>query len=244
MGLLLNKDVPIMMVRDKNGEFQSVPAFIGRSTYQAVVDAGFDGTEDEFYEQLAFGGGGGGGTVDITFSYPIPLINEKGTTLPSFTVNWEYNGRIKSQSINGTEIDKDLRTYTITGPISSNISIPFKYMVGSTEYTKSIQIRFYYGIFYGVSSSTTYNESLINSLTKQLKPSNSINFTVVANEGEYIYFACPVLYGEPTFEIDGFTISFLTAANVIYRNASGESTYYNIYRSTYSGIGRNNVIVK
>lgn len=60
--------VPILKIRDKDGNVSSIPAIKGtpgKSAYEYAKDAGYTGTEEEFAEQLVNGGSGGGGTGGI-----------------------------------------------------------------------------------------------------------------------------------------------------------------------------------
>ena len=54
----------VLYVRNKNGEFEEVPAIVGRSAYQTAVDNGFNGTEIEWLETLKGGKGDRGDRGD------------------------------------------------------------------------------------------------------------------------------------------------------------------------------------
>ena len=52
-------------------------------------------------------------------------------------------------------------------------------------------------IYYGVSSSTTYDSNFIESLTKELRQATEMNFRVNAGKDEYICFAILLIMEKP-----------------------------------------------
>lgn len=176
--------------------------------------------------------------TSVSFTYSTSTTQQKGAVLQSFQIRWEYSkSEISSQSIDGVNIAKSLRAYTESEDISSNRTYKFMYDDGIETYTKNISIRFLNGIYYGTSSSTAYNAQLINSLTRRLQDTNKGEFTVNAKAGEYIYYACPVSYGTPTFTINGLDVLYNNMIEFDYVNSDGYTERYAIYRSTYSGLG-------
>lgn len=44
--------IPVLRVRDNNGNVANIPAIRGKSAYQIAVDNGFEGTETEWLASL------------------------------------------------------------------------------------------------------------------------------------------------------------------------------------------------
>ena len=107
------------------------------------------------------------------------------------------------------------------------------------EISSSKSINFYNGVYYGVGPQTIS----LNNLTKSLQATRSKTFTVTAGEDQYIYFACPSLYGTPTFKVAGFEGGFSLLASQSFTNSSGYTEGYQIWRSTNTNLGKQTIVV-
>lgn len=172
-----------------------------------------------------------------------PSVAQKGSTI-NITVKWSYNKDINSQTLNNTALDATLRektfssvktdvTYTLNATSTNNISK-----------TKSGTVKFYNGIYYGKSSSTTYNATLISSLTKTLSDSKARTITVNAGAGEYIYYCLPTRLGVPSFNVGGFDGGFKKVATINFTNSDSYAEDYDIYKSTNANLGNSTVVIK
>lgn len=180
----------------------------------------------------------------VTFSYSAPIVQQKGVVLRSWQLRWEFSKEVKSISINGTNLAPTTRAYTESVDLSANKTYTFVYSDGVETYTKTVTVKFLNGIYYGVSASTDYNTDLINSLTRKLQENNKIDFSVNAGDGQYIYYACPVSYGQPVFIINGLEVVYDKMIDFDYINTDGYSERYAIYRSTYPGLGLTKITSK
>ena len=168
---------------------------------------------------------------------------EKGITLNSIVLNWNYSKNVVSQTLDGVTLDVLDRTYTEGTSISTNKTYTLSANDGTKATAKSISFSFINGIYYGVSSSTTYDSSLILSLTKKLQTNNTIEITVDCLSDNYIYYASPVAYGEPTFEVGGFTGGFTLADTFIFTNVNGYSESYQLWQSDSTSLGDTTVTI-
>ncbi len=172
-----------------------------------------------------------------------PSTAQKGSTI-NVTVKWSYNKDINSQTLNSATLDATLRektfssvkadvTYTLNATSTNNISK-----------AKSGTVKFYNGLYYGKSSSTTYDSALINSLTKVLSDSKARTITVNAGTGEYIYYCLPSRLGIPNFNVGGFDGGFDKTETVSFTNSDGYTENYDIYKSNNANLGNTTIVIK
>jgi hypothetical protein len=182
---------------------------------------------------------GGIQTLQIT-NFSANVTNaELGSVINSINFAWAYNGEPTSQKFEGETIDVNLRNYTYTEAVSANktFTLTATDSDGSVK-TATVSIKFYNGVYYGVSSSTNYNSALISSLTKVLSDTKERNITVDAkNEDEYVYYCIPSRLGVPNFNVGGFDGGFEKMATIPFTNSSGYTENYDIYRSDNPGLG-------
>ena len=172
-----------------------------------------------------------------------PSVAQKGSTI-NVTAKWSYNKDINSQKLNNATLDATLRektfsgvnadvTYTLTAISTNNISK-----------AKSGTVKFYNGIYYGKSTSTTYDSTLISSLTKTLSDSKARTITVNAGTGEYIYYCLPTRLGTPNFNVGGFDGGFDKVKTVSFTNSDGYTENYDIYKSNNANLGNTTIVIK
>ena len=172
-----------------------------------------------------------------------PSVAQKGSTI-NVAVKWSYNKDIKSQTLNNATLDATLREKTFSG-----VKVDVTYTLNATSTnniskTKSGTVKFYNGIYYGKSSSTTYNATLISSLTKTLSDSKAKTITVNAGAGEYIYYCLPTRLGVPSFNVGGFDGGFKKVATINFTNSDSYAEDYDIYKSTNANLGNSTVVIK
>lgn len=172
-----------------------------------------------------------------------PSVSQIGSSV-GVSLKWSYNQDIKNQTINNTNISNSLRQITYSG-INSNTTYT---LTGTSENndndSRNVSIIFCNGVYYGKSSSTTYDSNFINSLTKVLSDSKDRTITVNAGIGEYIYYCLPVRLGTPQFIVNGFYGGFNKVDTISFTNSSGYTENYNIYKSTNANLGNTSITVK
>lgn len=158
-------------------------------------------------------------------------------------IKWSYNEDIKSQSINDEIIDNSTRSKSYRG-VNKNTNYTLKCTsVKGSSLSKNVSVNFYNGIYYGVSSSVSYNSGLINSLTKILSNSKGRTVNVNATSGQYIYYCLPSRLGVPTFNVGGFEGGFELVSTISFTNIYGYTENYDIYKSGNSGLGVTTVVI-
>lgn len=162
----------------------------------------------------------------------------------NINLRWSYSKNdIVNQFLNNEALDLTIREKTYPN-VTSNQNYTIK--VTSTTNTtreKSVSIKFYNGIYYGKSSSSTYDETLIKSFTKVLSDSKARTITVNALAEEYIYYCIPSRLGTPNFNVGGFDGGFNKVSTINFINSDNYAENYDIYKSTNSNLGNTTVII-
>lgn len=165
------------------------------------------------------------------------------TASPKLTWNYTHS-TIKSQTINKEAVENTLRTKTFTGVTATTTYTLVATSNSGTQKSKSATITFANGVYYGKSTTTTYDSALINSLTKQLSNSKNRTITVNAGAGEYIYYCVPSRLGACSFNVGGFDGGFSKVATVNFTNSDNYAEKYDIYKSDNANLGNTNVTIK
>lgn len=172
-----------------------------------------------------------------------PSVAQKGSTI-NVTVKWSYNKDIKSQTLNNAVLGATLREKTFSG-VKADVTYTLNATsTNNVSKSKSGTVKFYNGIYYGKSSSATYDSALINSLTKTLSDSKARTITVNAGTGEYIYYCLPTRLGVPSFNVGGFDGGFNKVATINFTNSDNYAEDYDIYKSTNANLGNSTVVIK
>lgn len=168
---------------------------------------------------------------------------QKGSSV-DVVLKWGYSRNIKSQAINNTEIATSLRQITYNSVTADTTYTLKAVSENNIEKSRSVSIKFYNGIFYGKSNSTTYDAALINSLTKVLSDSKARTVTINAGAGEYIYYCVPSRLGTCSFNVGGFDGGFSKVTTVSFTNSNSFTENYDIYKSDNANLGNTTVVVK
>lgn len=124
-----------------------------------------------------------------------------------------------------------------------SVSIYVKDTRGAEE-TKTASIQWLNGVYTGAAAApATIDSAFIRTLTKSLQGGKGKTFTVNAATGAYIWYACPVRYGTPNFNVGGFDGGFGKVATLDYTNPSGSTESYQVWRSDNAGLGSTTVKV-
>jgi hypothetical protein len=173
---------------------------------------------------------------------------ENGQSIASVALTWSFSKTLSAISLTGPNATQPTLAQvseTVTGPYTTNqtwtIHGTANDGVGETSQS-STSLTFENKVYWGISANTSLTDAQIIALSSALAVSR--NQTRVFNPGgDYIYFAWPSSFGEPTFTIGGLVNSAWTEVVRAFVNASGYSTSYNIYRSNTVQNGSNISIV-
>lgn len=181
---------------------------------------------------------------DISSITLAPNISQMGSTVsPKLTWNYTHS-TIKSQTINNATVENALRTKTFTGVTATTTYTLVATSNSGVQKTKTATITFANGVYYGKSTTVTYDSALINSLTKQLSNSKNRTITVNAGAGEYIFYCVPSRLGACSFNVGGFDGGFSKVATVNFTNSDNYAEKYDIYKSDNANLGNTNVTIK
>ena len=113
------------------------------------------------------------------------------------------------------------------------------------EAAKLAVVQWLNGVYTGAAVvPSTIDSAFIQTLSKSLQGrGKDTMFTVFASSGEYIWYACPFLYGTPTFNVGGFDGGFSKVATFDFTNSSGYTEEYQVWRSDNAGLGSTTVKV-
>lgn len=110
--------------------------------------------------------------------------------------------------------------------------------------SKTASIQWLNGVYTGTAAApAAIDSAFIRTLTKSLQSGKSKTFTVNAATGAYIWYACPVSYGTPNFNVGGFDGGFSKVATLDYTNPSSYTESYQVWRSDNAGLGSTTVVV-
>ena len=173
-----------------------------------------------------------------------PNISQMGSTVsPKLTWNYTHS-TVKSQTINNEAIENTLRTKTFTGVTTTTTYTLAATSNSDVKKSKSATITFANGVYYGKSTTSTYDSALISGLTKQLSNSKDRTITVNAGAGEYIFYCIPSRLGACSFNVGGFDGGFSKVATVNFTNSDNYQENYDIYKSDNANLGNTNVTIK
>ena len=173
-----------------------------------------------------------------------PNTAQMGSTA-SPKLTWNYTHRtIKAQTINNEAIENTLRMKTFTGVTATTTYTLAATSNSDIKKSKSATITFANGVYYGKSTTSTYDSALISGLTKQLSNSKGRTITVNAGAGEYIFYCIPSRLGTCSFNVGGFDGGFSKVATIEFTNSDSYAENYDIYKSDNANLGNTNVTIK
>lgn len=175
---------------------------------------------------------------------------EIGRTLSDVKLNWTLNKTPSLQSFKAYDasgtllggmaivMPSDIREYSVSGTVDSYRKYVIEAGDGKNTAEASTVINFLNGVYYGAAAvPATYNSTFILGLTKKLASSKTGTVNVTAGDGQYIYYCYPTRFGAATFVVGGFTGGFELAGTVSFKNASGYTENYYVYKSEQAGLG-------
>lgn len=176
-----------------------------------------------------------------------PSVKEIGEVVSQIIYNWNYNTSIISyQKFDNEIISNDIRSITIEGEFTNNITKTLEVNDGYQTYTKSVSLNFYPGIYYGCLVQESIDSSSILQLTRLLQSTRKTTISVDASEsGSFIFICIPYDYGVPEFIVNGFSGGFeLIDDNFILNRYNTNSVRYRIYKSDNSNLGQTTITIQ
>lgn len=213
-------------VIDARGTYDSLNARL--DDYQSILD-------DLQYKAI---------TIN-TFSNNVNTV-EMGRTITDVTLNWTLNKTPKTLKLDGSDLDVNLRTKSLSG-LSITANKTFSLVATDNRdatANKNTTITFYNGVYYGVADAgESYDSAFILALTKNLQGSRAKTFTVNAGVGKHIFYCVPTRFGACSFNVGGFDGGFSKVSTISFTNDSGYTESYDIYMSDNANLGNTTVKV-
>jgi hypothetical protein len=183
----------------------------------------------------------------LSFEAENPL-HEIGETVTKKVFTWSLSDTpSKNLLINNVDTGKavkegyyELQSLLVTE--KENFTLTAEDKKGN-KFTAITPIEFANNVFYGSYAITDDYVTMISKLQASLQKTRKCEFTTTAGEGQYIYYAAPVSYGECAFASGGFSGGFTKVANIQYVNAYNKTFSYDIYRSVEAGLGQTTITV-
>lgn len=174
-----------------------------------------------------------------------PATVEKGVTQTTATVKWVTNKTPVSVTVEGESVSPDATSKVLTG---LQITEEKEFTVVATDSRGSTTVtavmRFCNGVYTGAAAApAAIDSAFVQTLRKSLQSGKSKTFTVNAAPGAYIWYACPVSYGTPNFNVGGFDGGFSKVETFNFTNSSGYTESYQVWRSDNAGLGSTTVVV-
>lgn len=162
---------------------------------------------------------------------------EIGTVVNDVTLTWSTNKEPTEADIDGVPITE--KTVTLTG-LNLTTNKTWKLTVKDEKdaiATKTANISFLNGAYYGVGNAENITNEFVLGLTKVLTSTRARNITVTANEGQYIYYAVPTRLGKCTFVVGLAEGGFSLVDTIQFTNEPGYTESYYIYKSNRDNLG-------
>lgn len=172
---------------------------------------------------------------------PSTEVYEKGTTLAAgdITLTWNTNKVLSSQTMNGTALASDARSYTNPSPISSFQLFLLICYNGTQSVGQPLTIRFWDSVYWGSSATGTYDSAFVRALSNSnLKEDYQGEYSMTVATNEYGFIAFPSSMDAPAkCKINGMVTDMELAGTFNVTNASGATSEYKLYRTTNHSLG-------
>ena len=183
--------------------------------------------------------------IIITSFSASPSTAEMGSKVTSVALSWGVNKTPTALTLDGSALGVNDKSKTVTGTFTANKTWTLKATDerGATS-EKTASLSFLNGVYYGAAAEPTeYNSAFILGLSKTLRSSYLSSFNANAGAGQYIYYCLPVRMGERSFKVGGFDGGFSLVRTIGFKNASGYTESYYIYRSDNASLGQTSVTI-
>jgi len=221
--------------------------------YQIWKGTGGKGTDDQTAEEVSYADDNYHNVQDALDSLINPYVNlaitsfthdagvqEKGSTLDDFTLNWSYNtptDPLTSQSLDhgiGSVTPLTKHFYDVTGAgLTAQETYVLTASNGITSPTANATIYFQDKRHWGANTDDDLTSAEILTLDNNEFETDYVQTrTFDCSGGKYIWFAFPKSWGQPKFYVGGFLTNFIEDT-ISHTNASGYTVDYYTYRSPY-----------
>ena len=185
-----------------------------------------------------------------SFDVNIDRNLEMGRTIEGCILKWNYNKKIKEQYLsidNETfSISTELCEYNYYTSFNSNKTFTLTAKDERNKVVSStINIVYSNKIYWGASSSTTYNNSFLLNELSNSTISDNIKRTIQVNatSNQYIYYVIPSRLGTPIFKVGGFEGGFSKVSTISFTNIYNFTENYDIYRSDNINLGDTTIVI-
>jgi hypothetical protein len=169
-------------------------------------------------------------------------IVEVGSTVSSVVLNWVLNKNVSTQSLNNSinAINAALRQYTHSTSFTAQRTYTLTVDDGATEVTANSTVYFRHKIYWGANVKTELNmsDADIIALDNQFGTTRAISKSIEC-ENQYMYVCYPASWGAAQFKVNGLNSTAWESTTRDFVNASGNTTSFLIYRSTFLQNGSN-----
>lgn len=183
--------------------------------------------------------------IAISYFSANPSTAEMGSEVASAALSWGVNKTPTALTLDGASVDVSDTGKTIAGAFTADKTWTLEATDerGATS-EKTASLSFLNGVYYGAAAEPTeYNSAFILGLSKTLRSSYLSSFNANAGAGQYIYYCLPVRMGERSFKVGGFDGGFSLVRTIGFKNASGYTESYYIYRSDNASLGQTSVTI-
>ena len=154
--------------------------------------------------------------IDITsFGHKLGAV-ENGSIISNLELYWECSKVPTSLILNDEAVGLN-NPIVLTTDYTTNAEFKLVAGDGKTQDEATTTLDFVDGLYYGVSDTTTYDSTLINSLKQILSTEKAQTLEVTAGLTESIFIAAPAALSY-TFSVGGFTGGFHEVATLDYTN--------------------------
>lgn len=172
---------------------------------------------------------------------PNTEVYEKGTTLAAgdITITWNTNKPLTTQTMNGTALAADARSYINPSAISSLQSFLLVCNNGTQSAMNVGIIKFWDSVYWGSSTTGTYDSAFVRALSNsELSETGFGKYFMTVATNEYGFIAFPSSMGMPArCKINGLMTDMELVGTFNVTNASGATSEYKLYRTTNHSLG-------
>lgn len=163
---------------------------------------------------------------------------EIGSTVTSITFNWSRNKVPQTLSFNQGigSITPALLMYTASVNLSANTTYTLTAtdgtdFPGNTD-TASTTVSFSHRAYYGTSAAETLDSAGVLALANKPFASSRARSFSLDGGGKYFYYVYPASWGNASFTVNGLQSTAWVKSTLNFTNASGNTTSFNVYRSS------------
>lgn len=179
--------------------------------------------------------------IEITsFGHQLGVL-ENGQVLEELDLYWECTKEPAILTLDGQKVSVE-SPIKLTGEFKENLEFKLVAEDGKTQDEAITTLDFVDGLYYGISDTTSYDSTLINSLEQILSTEKAQTLEVTAGPDQSIFIAAPAALSY-TFSVGGFTGGFHEVATLDYINKHNYTTSYKIYKSDNINLGTTTVVL-